>query len=78
LSPERIARFAFVLAGTAFCGQRPAEALKCYHRMQEAVPLGDLSGAEGWRTLMTADVAEAFLVAAGAFFALRPGRVIPR
>jgi len=49
--------------------------------MEEAVQLGDLSGAEGWRTFMTVDLAEAFLAvgrAAGAFFALRLRRVIPR
>jgi len=70
-----------VLAGTAFSGERLAQAWKCYHRMQEAVQLGDLSGAEGWRTFMTVDLAEVSLVVgatAGAFFALRPRRVIPR
>jgi len=72
---------AFVLAGTAFSGERLAEAWKCYQRIEEAVPLGDLSGAQGWRIFMTVDLAEAFLVVgatAGAFFALRPRRVIPR
>jgi len=72
---------AFVLAGTAFSGERLAGAWKCYHRIEEAVRLGDLSGAEGWRTFRTVDLAEAFLVVgatAGAFFALRPRRVIPR
>jgi len=70
-----------VLAGTAFSGESLAEAWKCYHRMEEAVQLGDLSGAEGWRTFVTVDLAEAFLAvgaAAGAFLALRPRRVIPR
>jgi hypothetical protein len=65
----------------AFCGEGLAEAWKCYHPMREAVQLGDLSSAQGWRTFMTVDVAEAFLVigaTAGAFFALRPRRVIPR
>ena len=81
MSLRRIARFAFVLAGTAFSRERLAEAWKGYQRMEEAVQLGDLSGAEGWRTFMTVDLAEAFLAvgrAAGAFFALRPRRVIPR
>jgi hypothetical protein len=70
-----------VLVGTAGGGERLAEAGSCHHRMEEAMRLGDLSGAEGWRTFMTVDLAEACLVigaTAGALFALRPERVIPR
>ena len=69
-----------LLVGTAGGGERLAEAWRCYHRMEEAMHLGDLSGAQGWRTFMTVDLAEACLVigaTAGAFFALRPKRVIP-
>ena len=81
MSLRRIARFALVLAGTAFSGESLAEAWKCYHRMEEAVQLGDLSGAEAWCTFMTVDLAGAFLgvgATAGAFLAWRPRRVIPR
>jgi hypothetical protein len=76
-----MARFALLLAGTAVSLERLAEAWKCCQRIVEAVQSGGLSGAEGWRSFMTVDLAEAFLAvaaAAGAFLALRPRRVIPR
>jgi len=60
-------------------GARAREAFGCYRELETAVRLGDASGAEGWRTFLSVDLAEAGAclgLGLGLFYLLRPRRAV--
>ena len=73
-------RWAAAAAGGLLAADRVWEASRCYRQLQDALALGDPSGADGWRTFLTVDLVEAGAalgLGLGLAWILRPRRTAP-